>query len=261
MKVIEGLVQRTEEWFSFKNGKISGSKADQYSRPRLILKEELMNYAKSKGYEFKPSLTINNIRGLMTQDELNELDYTVQLNDSICKLIAEEIAKPIDPNDYLDRLGNRPFSMMARGEILEDEAREKLSKKLNKNVLPGRVWQADFNERIIVSPDGEIINKKGIIVEAVEIKCLDSWKVVKAFYEKRPPIEYKYQIVQYFLVNEKLKKLYFVIYSDCFAAAPDLELQIFEINRSDFEQEIMQARYMQEATLEIVAREVEKLTF
>jgi len=81
-------------------------------------------------------------------------------------------------------------------------------------------------------------------------------------FEKRLGISLtRYQILQYFLVNEELETLYFAIYSDVMAAAPALELQIFEIKREDIEDEIETARKMQEATLAIVEREVEKLTF
>ncbi len=260
MKIVKDLQQNSQEWLEFRQGKITGSKAKEYSRPRLILKDELVAYAQSKGYEFPKSITIKNIREMMTQEERNELDFTVQINDSIYKLIAERVAKPINTNDYADRLDGQPFSMLARGHILEQDAIELVAKKLQTEIKVGRVWQSDVNPSIICSPDGEI-EKDGKITEAVEVKCLDSWKVVKAYYEKEPPTEYHYQIIQYFLVNEDLEKLHFAIYSDVMAAAPELELQIFEINRTDIENEVKSALGVQEATLAIVEKEVEKLTF
>ncbi len=260
MKIVKNLEQNTQEWLDFHQAKISGSKAKEYSRPRLILKDELVAYAKNKGYEFPKSITIKNIREMMTQEERDELDFTVQLNDSIYKLIAEQIAKPINPNDYEDKLNGQSFSMMARGHILEQEAIDLISKKLNKKIITGRVWQSDINPSIICSPDGEIVDKDKVI-QAVEVKCLDSWKVVKAFYEQKPPVDYHYQILQYFIVNEDLKTLYFAIYSDVMAAAPKLELQIFEIHREDLKQEIETATKVQQATLQIVDQEVAKLTF
>lgn len=255
MKILN-LEQRSQEWLDFHEGRISGSSAKDYSSVRYIPKAELVEFAESKGYEFPKNLTMDNIRAMLTEDELNELYANVQINDSIYKLIAQRIAKPINPNDYADRLDGAPYSAMLRGQILEEEARELISEKLGKKIIPGRVWQSEENEYMICSPDGEFEDE----TEAVEIKCLDSWKVVKAYYEKHPPAEYKPQILQYFVVNEKLKKLYFCIYSDVFSN-PDLGLQIFELNRKDYKEEIEIVKRVENATLELVEKEVQKLMF
>ena len=256
MKILD-LEQRSQEWLDFHEGRISGSSAKDYSSVRYIPKAELVEFAQSKGYEFPKNLTMDNIRAMLTEDELNELYANVQINDSIYKLIAQRIAKPINSNDYADRIPEgATYSAMLRGQILEDEARELISEKLGKNIIPGRVWQSEENEYMICSPDGEFEDE----TEAVEIKCLDSWKVVKAYYEKRPPLEYEAQIIQYFLVNENLQKLYFCIYSDVFTN-PELELQIFELKREDYQEKIELTGRVQNATLGLVEREVQKLMF
>lgn len=254
MKILD-LEQRTQEWLDFHEGRISGSSAKDYSSVRYIPKAELVEFAESKGYDFPKNLTMDNIRAMLTEDELNELYANVQINDSIYKLIAQRIAKPINPNDYTLPEGAN-YSAMLRGQILEEEARDLISEKLGKQIIPGRVWQSDVNEYMICSPDGEFEDE----TEAVEIKCLDSWKVVKAYYEKHPPSEYKPQILQYFVVNEKLKKLYFCIYSDVFSN-PELGLQIFELNREDYKEEIEIVKRVENATLELVEKEVQKLMF
>lgn len=259
MKILD-LEQRSQEWLDFHEGRISGSSAKDYSSVRYIPKAELVEFAESKGYDFPKNLTMDNIRAMLTEDELNELYANVQINDSIYKLIAQRIAKPINPNDYADRLNGATYSAMLRGQILEDEARDLISEKLGKQIIPGRVWQSDVNEYMICSPDGEIVDDTGKVSEAVEIKCLDSWKVVKAYYEKRPPLEYEAQIIQYFLVNENLQKLYFCIYSDVFTN-PDLGLQIFELKREDYREKIEPTGRVQNATLGLVEREVQKLMF
>lgn len=255
MKILD-LEQRSQEWLDFHEGRISGSSAKDYSSVRYIPKAELVEFAQSKGHDFPKNLTMDNIRAMLTEDELNELYANVQINDSIYKLIAQRIAKPINPNDYADRLNGATYSAMLRGQILEDEARDLISEKLGKKIIPGRVWQSDVNEYMICSPDGEFEDE----TEAVEIKCLDSWKVVKAYYEKHPPSEYKPQILQYFVVNDKLKKLYFCIYSDVFSN-PELGLQIFELNREDYKEEIEIVKRVENATLELVEKEVQKLMF
>lgn len=258
MKILD-LEQRSQEWLDFHEGRISGSSAKDYSSVRYIPKTELVEFAESKGYEFPKNLTMDNIRAMLTEDELNELYANVQINDSIYKLIAQRIAKPINPNDYTLPEG-ATYSAMLRGQILEEEARELISEKLGKQIIPGRVWQSDVNEYMICSPDGEIVDDTGKVSEAVEIKCLDSWKVVKAYYEKHPPLDYEAQIIQYFLVNENLQKLYFCIYSDVFTN-PELGLQIFELKREDYQEKIELTGRVQNATLGLVEREVQKLMF
>lgn len=255
MKILD-IEQRSQEWLDFHEGRISGSSAKDYSSVRYTPKAELVEFAESKGYDFPKNLTMDSIKAMLTEDELNELYANVQINDSIYKLIAQRIAKPINPNDYADRLNGATYSAMLRGQILEDEARELISEKLGKQIIPGRVWQSEENEYMICSPDGEFEDE----TEAVEIKCLDSWKVVKAYYEKHPPSEYKPQILQYFVVNDKLKKLYFCIYSDVFSN-PELGLQIFELNREDYKEEIEIVKRVENATLELVEKEVQKLMF
>lgn len=260
MKILD-LEQRSQEWLDFHEGRISGSSAKDYSSVRYIPKAELVEFAESKGYDFPKNLTMDNIRAMLTEDELNELYANVQINDSIYKLIAQRIAKPINPNDYADRIPEgATYSAMLRGQILEEEARELISEKLGKKIIPGRVWQSEENEYMICSPDGEIVDDTGKVSEAVEIKCLDSWKVVKAYYEKHPPLDYEAQIIQYFLVNENLQKLYFCIYSDVFTN-PDLGLQIFELKREDYREKIELTGRVQNATLGLVEREVQKLMF
>lgn len=260
MKILD-LEQRSQEWLDFHEGRISGSSAKGYSSVRYIPKAELVEFAESKGYDFPKNLTMDNIKAMLTEDELNELYANVQINDSIYKLIAQRIAKPINPNDYADRIPEgATYSAMLRGQILEDEARELISEKLGKKIIPGRVWQSEENEYMICSPDGEIVDDTGKVSEAVEIKCLDSWKVVKAYYEKHPPLDYEAQIIQYFLVNENLQKLYFCIYSDVFTN-PDLGLQIFELKREDYREKIELTGRVQNATLGLVEREVQKLMF
>ena len=254
MKILN-LEQRSDEWLHFREGKISGSKAKEFGTPRTVLKSEWLELAEKLKVEIPlnqkgqpKNLTIQELKDLIGEAEVEKKECEVELGDAIYKLIAERIAKPINENDYADRLNGRKYSAALRGEILEEEAREKVA-------------QSDINENIICSPDGEIADKKGEITEAVEIKCLDNWKQVRAFYEQQPPSEYKQQIIQYFAVNEKLEKLYFAMYSDSFALAPQLELLIFELNRKDLEKEIQRAIYFEQSALALVEQEVEKLLF
>lgn len=100
---------------------------------------------------------------------------------------------------------------MLRWARLEDDAIEEFEKITWKKVE--KIWftSCDDNEFIASSPDW-LIQNDWIYDEAMEIKCLDSANHVMAWLEWNIPEEFDPQILQYFVVNEKLKKLYFVFY-------------------------------------------------
>lgn len=138
MKVIN-LPQRSDQWLRFRDGKISGSKAKEYKKASPITKDDLLAFAESKGYQKIPkNTTIAKIREMLKPEELDEIDYRVELSDGIYKLIAENIATPIDPNDY--NIDGERFSMALRGTIMEEQAREKTAKKLGKKIIEGKLW-------------------------------------------------------------------------------------------------------------------------
>ena len=64
-----------------------------------------------------------------------------------------------------------------------------------------------MTRNIAVSPDDYIRQ-----TEAVECKCLSSARHREAYLTKEIPADYEMQALQYFIVNEKLKTLYFVFY-------------------------------------------------
>lgn len=113
------------------------------------------------------------------------------------ELLAERIALPAT---------NEP--VMDRGKRLEDEAVERFAKETGKKVKNELVlWYRDDNENIAISPDASIGK-----TEAIEVKCLSSALHIKAWLTKEIPDDYEFQVLQYFIVNDKLKKLYFVFY-------------------------------------------------
>lgn len=252
------IEQRSDEWLEFRKGKITGTKAKDFNKPRYITKAELVAFATARGYVVNERDTIAKIREAMSDEHLHELDYTVVMSDNIYKLLAEVVARPITPNDYTEKLNGEPFSMMSRGKILEDEALNAFNLKTGMEFTAGSVWQSEDNESIIVSPDAELVESDDKIKQAVEIKCLDSWKQLKAFYEDQPPEEYRPQILQYFLVNEDLEQLHFVMYSDVFAKE-ELSLLVFTIERADIEEELDFAKHMQLAVIELVEKEAKGL--
>lgn len=113
------------------------------------------------------------------------------------KLIAERVAVPWDGENHMDR-----------GKRIEVEAIERFEKETKKEVCKDLVmWCRDDNEYIAVSPDGYIGK-----TEAVECKCLSSANHIKAYLTKLIPDEYEEQVLQYFIVNDSLKTLYFLFY-------------------------------------------------
>lgn len=113
------------------------------------------------------------------------------------ELIAERLARPSDGENPMDR-----------GHRLEDEAIERFKKETGKEVNVDLVlWSRDENDSIAVSPDGTISD-----TEAIEVKCLSSARHVEALLTREVPKEYEFQALQYFIVNDKLEKLYFAFY-------------------------------------------------
>jgi hypothetical protein len=136
---------------------------------------------------------------------------------------------------------------------LEDEAvarfAEETGKKVDNDLV---IWFRDDNENIAVSPDGSIGEK-----EAVEVKCLSSARHLEAFMTKVIPDEYEYQVLQYFIVNENLKKLYFVFYD------PRMPKDIFwiEVDRKTVEGQVAEVLALEKAVLAEIDQAERDLTF
>lgn len=146
---------------------------------------------------------------------------------------------------------------MERGHRLEDEAIEIFSQQTDKEVSKGGMWLSDEDENIACSPDG-VIKKGKNIVEAVEVKCLSASRHLEAWFTKEIPSEYEYQVLQYFIVNEKLEKLFFCFYDPRVTAKPFFYL---EVNREDIEDDIKFYLDYQKQILLKINQMIEELTF
>lgn len=204
MKILD-LDQNSEEWLEFRKGKSGGS---------------------AFGKMYKVNGNTNH-----------------QLKDQFFTMLAERVARPMTPNDYYDRVPEGvPFSWAVRGHILEPDAAKAFAVRFNKVLSDGKVWADENDYSSYVSPDRVIVSPDGKIREAVEIKCLSSEKVLKVWWDKKnqrsgdsdfwiiPTNEYRAQALKYFMINEDLDKLYWVIYTDLI---PQLELQVLEIGRNE----------------------------
>jgi len=159
------------------------------------------------------------------------------------ELIAERIGIPADDENPMER-----------GSRLECEAVDRFEAMTGKKVDTSLViWEREDNENIAVSPDAFVAPKSGkSITEAVEVKCLSSARHIEAVLTNEVPSEYHEQVMQYFIVNENLQKLYFCLYD------PRLKVKDFhviEVAREAVQDEIEALHAYEKATLD----EVEKI--
>lgn len=110
--------------------------------------------------------------------------------------------------------------VLERGHTLEPIAIARFEKETGKKVDASLVgWESEEDMRIAVSPDG-VIGKTA----AVEVKCLLSPKHTEALFTRDIPKNtggYEEQILQYFIANEKLTKVYMAFYHPDFPAGLD----------------------------------------
>lgn len=143
---------------------------------------------------------------------------------------------------------------MERGHELEIQAIKEFEEITGMKVETDcGVWVSDENEYIALSPDGSIDD-----THAVEVKCLSSARHLQALVEQEVPSDYEAQVIQYFVVNEKLEQLYLVFYDPRIECKP---LHYLTINREDVEDTIEVYREHQKNTLAEIDKLVEELTF
>lgn len=160
------------------------------------------------------------------------------------QLIADRLAIPKDDENAMDR-----------GHRLEVEAIEELEKKIDKVFIKDlHIWEREDNNSITVSPDGYSSDLK----EAVEVKCLNTAEHIESLITGEYPSQYRYQVLQYFIVNDKLEKLYFVMYEPRLRVH---QFQYFEVYRKDLEEDIIKYLEYQKEKLKKVNYWVEKLSF
>ena len=163
----------------------------------------------------------------------------------ICELIAEEATeqtKQIKVTEAMERGTN------------EEEFAVKLYEEITgEKLVRGGMWKSDEFDFLLHSPDASLVNENGDVLRALEIKNPDSKTVIfdrlinlvpsdelGLTKSKIPflgvPQDYKWQVVNYFLTNEKLEQLDFGIHDARFID-PKAKLSIVTIKR---ENEILQ---------------------
>ncbi len=159
------------------------------------------------------------------------------------ELIADKLAI-VEPDE----------SPMDRGHRLEDEALSMFEEEIGMKFERGLFCVSDENENMAVSPDGLAKNLKS----AVEVKCLNTPRFLQAYFEKKIPSEYDFQVLQYFIVNPDLETLYFVFYDPRVTAKP---LHYLSFDREDMQVEVDMYKEQELAMLQEVDKLVEELAF
>lgn len=179
-------------------------------------------------------------KGKITGTTLKSLMGTPKARqDAIYELIAERLTVGVESEGDWE-------NPMDRGNRLEPDAIAMFELETGKQVEQVGFCEEDGNSQIANSPDGLIGE-----TEAVEIKAMGGKNHIKLWLTNEIPEEYKWQVVQYFIVNEKLEKLYFVGYNPDIPVHP---LHIIETTRQENAEAIEQAKKSQEEVL----KEIEK---
>ena len=152
--------------------------------------------------------------------------------NAIYDFIAQKLTKGLPDEDE---------NPMDRGNRLEPEAIAQFEFETGKRVERVGFCEDDDESQIANSPDGLIGQ-----FEAIEVKCMGGKNHIKLWLTNEIPDDYFWQVVQYFVVNKKLKKLYFVGYNPDIPLHP---LHIIEVPRSKLKNEIEEAEIVQKAFL------------
>lgn len=159
------------------------------------------------------------------------------------QLIADRLAIPEDGDE----------NAMNRGTRLEPEALEVFAKETGKEVDSSLlIWMREDNEMIAISPDGVIGE-----TEAVEVKCLNPAHHIQALVTEAIPSDYEEQVLQYFIVNDKLERLYFVFYDPRVTAKPFF---YHTVERSEVQDDVDKYLSMEKQALAEVNEIVGKLS-
>lgn len=217
---IANLKQNTDEWDEFRRGKISGTSLGQLWQARQYTKDDITNILTAKNVEFKKSLKKADLELLLTDEDKAVLASNADKKLEFYAIMAQKLCTTPDGEERMDR-----------GHRLENEASERFATDFKKKLEVVGCCVSDVDSRIINSPDRLVVPKKaGEYTEAVEVKCLSPGRHLQAIVENVIPDEFFTQKVQYFVVNEKLEKLYFAFYDDRYKHK-NLQLHVIEVTR------------------------------
>jgi putative phage-type endonuclease len=144
---------------------------------------------------------------------------------------------------------------MQRGTRLEPQARAAYEFHTGKKVAQTGFVTHDSMPLVAQSPDGDVIHEDKTMT-GVEIKCMGGENHMKCVIENEVPKEYKPQIIQYFVADEKRTGVDFVAYNP---EIPRFSLHIIHIKREDMMAEIQEAIQAQALFVDEVLNKLEEL--
>lgn len=160
------------------------------------------------------------------------------------ELIAERLAVEPDTDE----------TPMDRGMRLEEEAIQRFVKETGKKVDTSLViLQRDDNPNMAYSPDGMIG-----VREDVEVKCLASARHIEALLTQKVPDEYEFQVLQGFIVNDKLQTRHIVFYDP---RLPVKDYFVIEVKREAVAAEIEEFLAYERSVIAEVNAIVNELSF
>lgn len=176
----------------------------------------------------------------------------------IYKLIAERLAVEDDGTE----------APTDRGHRLEPEALATASEQLGIEFINGDcMWVSDDDPDMHVSPDGHSDDN----TIAAEVKCLGAANHLEAIIDFKAsvagkanvlkdeiPSGYRHQVIQYFIINETLETLFFILYNPLVKSLP---LHIIRVDREDVAGEVDYYKQFERETLNGVRTICERLTF
>jgi hypothetical protein len=160
--------------------------------------------------------------GKITGTRLKEVfksDNLPLIDEMIAEIISEEIEE------------NFVNNAMQRGKDLEPVVRDLYTQVTGIEIEEVGFCLSEENDFLALSPDGFTPDRTG----AIEIKCPSTKVHVKYIRQDSIPNEYKYQIFNYFLVNQDLEYLDFISFDDRFKIKP---MYVKRIHRNEIQTEL-----------------------
>ena len=249
MIVRDDINQGTEEWHELRKKRIGGTRLGDLWSARAYLKKDMVAILEKAGVEFKKSSSTSDLEAMLTDEMRIELLKDAPRKQGFYDLIAEYLA--VDPDGE---------NAMDRGLRLEPEVRDWFAKTYKKDVVEVGICMSEVDDRIYNSPDGLIRKnpKSKKFTEALEIKCLAPARHLQAVIEKKIPEEYWSQMMQYFVVNEDLQKLWWVFHDPRITTIPYYVLEITRDSLGDWPQRLLE---FQVAQLKRIDEIIEELAF
>lgn len=241
------------EWLDARKGKVTGTRLKGLINKSDVTVSALNDKLKSLGIAVEKGLKKEDLVALLPKkdyfDLKLELARKAEKTKTFFELCSEKLS--ISPEDCDGYVPNE--TPMQWGSRTQKYALDRFAKETG---LPVKeelmMWVRDDVQDIAVSPDGMVDE-----AHAVETKCLSSSKHFEAWYTKQIPDEYELQALQYFCINDNLKKLSFVFYDP---RMPAIQYFVMEVNRGDIQDDIGFYLAYQKEVLAEVDEIVAKLT-